>query len=199
MNLVILSGGLDSVVLLHKVLKESEKETVCISFDYGQKHKKELLFAEYWTETFNLGHIVTDLDGLFTKSSLLGDLPMPQNMENMTPTVVPGRNMTFISVAASIAMSDGFSDIYIGTNHDDHAVYPDCRIPFLKGMFESLYTASEGNVYLHYPFARKTKKEIVELGKELNVDFDKTWSCYEGGDEPCGVCGACQVRNEAMK
>jgi len=200
MKLVILSGGLDSVVLLHWVLANSESnaDVDTIMFDYGQKHKKELVYAKYWTQLFNLGSMVYDLNGMFHDSALLGDRAMPYNDEDMSPTVVPGRNMVFISVAASRAMADGYSSIYIGTNKDDRKVYPDCRFTFLEGMATALYKASEGKVSLEYPFANMTKKQIVELGMQLNVDFDKTWSCYLGGDKQCGVCGACQSRIKAL-
>jgi 7-cyano-7-deazaguanine synthase len=208
-KLVVLSGGIDSVVLLHKVLQESKKnrDVSCLSFDYGQKHKKELTYAKYWTSLFNLTHHLIDIKGLLSNSALIksdvflgmGGIEMPKNDDDMRPTIVPGRNLLMISIAASIAMTNGHRYIYLGTNKDDHEVYPDCRPAFLNSAANAVMSMSEGKVLLEIPFEFVSKKDVVKLGKAFNIDFDRTWSCYEGGDEPCGVCGACQVRKKAMQ
>jgi 7-cyano-7-deazaguanine synthase len=206
MKLVILSGGIDSVVLLHKVLSETPKnsDVECISFDYGQKHIKEITYAKYWCSLFNLTHHIIDIKGLLSGSALIkndvfGTPEMPKNNEDMRPTVVPGRNMLMTSISASLAMTRGHQYVYIGTNKDDHMVYPDCRPSFLTAVESAVMIMSEGKVLLEAPFQYFSKKDVVNLGKSLGVDFAKTWSCYEGKYRPCGVCGACQTRQKAMQ
>jgi 7-cyano-7-deazaguanine synthase len=209
MKLVILSGGIDSVVLLHKVLTGSHqnKDVECVSFDYGQKHIKEITYAKYWCSLFNLTHHIIDIKGLLSGSALikndvflgLGTPEMPKNDEDMRPTIVPGRNLLMISIAASLAMARGHQHIYIGANKDDHDVYPDCRPAFLNAVESAVMLMSEGKVLLDAPFRFLSKRDVVELGKSLDVDFDKTWTCYEGNYQPCGVCGACQTRQKAMQ
>lgn len=199
MNLILLSGGIDSVVLLHKLIKE-EQDVSCISFDYGQKHKKELQCAKYWTNKFGLIHHIIDIQGLLGNSALLKDgSSMPVGDEDMTPTVVPGRNLLMISIAASIVLQQGSGCVYVGTNEDDHAVYPDCRPAFINSVSNALMAMSDGNLLLEAPFRWTSKSDVVKMGIELGVDFNNTWSCYQGEEEPCGVCGACQVRQKAMQ
>ena len=159
MKLVILSGGLDSVVLLHWVLANSESnaDVDTIIFDYGQKHKKELVYAKYWTQLFNLGSMVYDLNGMFHDSALLGDRAMPYNDEDMSPTVVPGRNMVFISVAASRAMADGYKKAFVA--QDGYEGYPDgTECLFIGGTndfkdtqesFDAVVDAKKAGLFVH--------------------------------------------------
>ena len=189
----LLSGGLDSVTLLEKLVQEGKKP-LCVSFDYGQRHRKELTFGGKAAEKRGLERIVLPLS-LCGESALTrhSDIPMgiPAGDPKQSPTVVPGRNLAMIAMAASV----GTGDIYIGCNADDAAVYADCRIAFLKSVNKSILIGYGRE--LHFPFVELTKLQIYALSKALKIKSTEHWSCYAGGQVPCGQCGPCTAIKEA--
>lgn len=201
---LIYSGGLDSTVLMYKL--HNEGFTVLpLSFNYGQRHQKELGSAVAITQRLGLRHEIANLQGIthLLKGSSQTDpsVPVPHGhytAETMKLTVVPNRNMIMLSVAAALAVAEGIRDVGYGAHAGDHAIYPDCRQPFVDAMSEAFFVANEHKLWLHAPFLQMTKAEIVQLGNQLHVPFEKTWSCYEGGELHCGLCGTCVERIEAF-
>jgi len=199
-TLLIYSGGLDSTTLLHYLLDRKD-EVRCLSFDYDQKHKVELIYAKYWTDKFNVPHEIVSLAGIFAGSALTGDKPMPQGHYtdiSMRQTVVPNRNMVMLAIAASKAIQSDCDAVAYAAHADDRGVYPDCRQEFVTAMDAVLGLCDWKKLSLITPFLGMTKKEVYKRALELGVRVDKTWSCYEGGETPCGRCGACSSRQEAI-
>lgn len=202
-TILIYSGGLDSTTLLYKLRKDGD-EILCLSFNYGQRHVKELLFAKRICKTLEIPHKIVDIrsiKSLMAGSALTSRKKVPEGHytdKSMKDTVVPNRNMVFISLAAALAISARFDRVAIAVHAGDHAIYPDCRPAFIKAANAVLKTANYQPVKVHAPFLRMTKKQIAKLGGRLNVPFEKTWTCYKGFKSPCGFCGACIERKEAM-
>jgi len=199
--LLIFSGGMDSTTALHKLRFDGD-DVSCLSFDYGQKHSKELEFASYWTDKLGISHRIISLDGIFSGSALLGDRVMPTtdySVESMKSTVVPNRNMVMISIAISIAISEGFDAIAYGAHAGDSAVYPDCREEFVAAMRTAALLSDWKKIEILTPLISLTKEGVYRLAMLLGVDISRTWSCYMGGDEPCGQCGSCRARIEAIR
>ena len=204
-TMVALSGGLDSTVLLYFMLKQG-RDTLAVSFSYGQKHDKELIFAQRQCETLGVTHTVVDLTGVGALlavggCSLLGSDKIPEGHyedSSMRSTVVPNRNMIMLSIAGGIAMANDFDSLAIGAHAGDHCVYPDCRPAFMSAMQTAFSLADWKALTLVTPFIDKTKADIVSLGAELGVPFVDTWSCYKGGELHCGLCGTCVERKEAF-
>jgi len=201
---LILSGGMDSVTLLH-YLKSKDYSVHALSFNYGQKHTKELGFAQFWAaKTCSYFKIIdlTVLKDIATQSSLTSDTPVPEGhyeAENMKSTVVPNRNMVMLSLAIAYAENEGIKEVYIGAHAGDHAIYPDCRPEFLGALCKASMLGTYTGVEILAPFAKMRKRDIAILGKELKVDFANTWSCYKGGEKHCGKCGTCVERQEALE
>jgi 7-cyano-7-deazaguanine synthase len=205
---VIVSGGMDSVTLVHYMLSLNYNVTM-VSFDYGQKHKKELVFARELAREKNLNHVVVDLSslGVHLASALTSpDLDVPEGhyaADNMKATVVPNRNMIMISIAGGIAVAEGAVGVATGIHHGDHAIYPDCRDSFRNSIEDTLKLANEGFIdpcfTVFAPFVTIGKEGIVSIGTGLNVNFARTWSCYKGGELHCGRCGTCVERIEAFE
>jgi 7-cyano-7-deazaguanine synthase len=200
----LVSGGLDSVVALHDAAR-SHEVVAALSFDYGSKHNaRELPLAREQAlglgvrqETLDLGFI----GRCFTSSLLQGGGPIPEGHyeeATMKSTVVPFRNGIFLAVAAGFAESVGAEALVIGAHGGDHAVYPDCREPFLAAMGEAIRLGTYAGLRLWRPFVHLRKEDIVLRGRELGVDFSRTWSCYQGGEIHCGRCGTCVERREAF-
>jgi 7-cyano-7-deazaguanine synthase len=181
---------------------------------YGQKHDKELAAAKAVADFYGVEHIEMDLSPMFAMSdcSLLAhsDKEVPhesysEQLENTdgspVSTYVPFRNGLFISAAASIALSKNCERIYYGAHADDAAgnAYPDCSQAFNDAMNKAVYEGSGGVLKLEAPFVGVNKAEVVKIGLELNVPYELTWSCYEGGDKPCGECGTCRDRIAAFE
>ena len=200
-SLILLSGGLDSAVLLASIFNSEHRPLYCVGFDYGQRHEKEL-----WSG-FQLAHFYGSIwervnlpRSLFAGSALTGhgDVPHAHYRDPaQSATVVPNRNIIFLSMAGTIAVRHGLKRILFAAHAGDAAIYPDCRHQFVgaidRAMRESCGVAVEA------PFLAKNKRDIVAMGRELGVPFDMTWSCYEGRDRPCGKCGACVEREEAIQ
>ncbi len=202
--IIILSGGLDSTVLAYHVLDKGLRPLL-LTFDYGQKHTKEIAMAKQTAEVLNLRHLVIrlPLNEIFKYSSLLkGGSDIPEGRytkESQRSTVVPNRNMILLAVAAGVAEDRGISKLYYGAHSNDRAIYPDCRPEFIDAVSEATKKGTYNNVEIIAPFKECTKAEVVKEGVRLDVPFKNTWSCYKGEKTPCGKCGTCVERKEAFK
>ena len=200
--ILIYSGGMDSTVLLNLYKKEI---SACISFKYGAKHNEmESRFAEENCADLGIKRFVVDLEFIrsFFKSSLLDpSTPVPHGHythESMKSTVVHFRNGIMISIAAGMAESFGEDRVAIANHAGDHAIYPDCRTDFVEKMRASVKAGTEKGIDVFAPFSDITKRDIALIGEKEKVNFNKTWSCYEGEDLHCGKCGTCFERKEAL-
>lgn len=204
-TIVICSGGLDSVSLAHMVADEHEL-TRLVSFDYNQRHRKELDFAALCAKRLDVPHDVVDLRGVgsvLTGSALTDDIDVPDGHyaeESMRVTVVPNRNAIMLSVAFGIAAAHGDQAVATAVHGGDHFIYPDCRPAFTDAFAKMQKLALDGyaDVSLYTPFVHQTKADIVTVGKRHNTPFAETWSCYKGGQAHCGRCGTCVERREAF-
>jgi 7-cyano-7-deazaguanine synthase len=199
--IVLHSGGVDSsTLLLHA--RDLEWTPVALSFDYGQTHRVELEYAARFCEHHGIERQVVQMPGVFTKSALTGDLPIPSGHytdESMKQTVVPNRNMVMLSIATAIAISRGVDSVAYAAHADDRSIYPDCREEFIEAMRSVMALCDYSRVRLWTPFAGMLKAEIIRRGRTLGIDYSMTWSCYAGGDTPCGTCGACSARSISME
>lgn len=203
-SVVIVSGGMDSTTLLYKIVKEGE-EAYALSFNYGQRHKKELEMVKKICEKLRVPYKIIDITSineLLKGSALTDNIDVPEGYyedENMKITVVPNRNMIMLSLAIGYAVSIGAKKVYYAAHSGDHAIYPDCRPRFVEKMNEVSKIANYQPVEVVAPFLHMDKGDIVKLGKELGVDYSLTWTCYKGGEKACGKCGACMERLEAFE
>ncbi|MBC9868745.1 MAG: 7-cyano-7-deazaguanine synthase QueC [Opitutae bacterium] len=198
------SGGLDSTVLLYHLVAEGGVVSA-LSVNYGQRHQRELDSARAIATRLGLPHKTIDLSSLgklLEGCSLTNpDLPMPQGHyaePSMKATVVPNRNMLFLALAASWAISLGADTVSYAAHSGDHAIYPDCRETFAQALDNAIRLADWREIRLNRPFVHLDKGAIVERGATLGVPFARTWSCYEGGQFHCGRCGTCIERREAF-
>jgi len=203
-TILIYSGGMDSTVLLYKLL-EDDNTVRCLSIDYGQKHKKELQYAKNLCDQISVEHKIIDLTSvteLLSNSSLISpEQKIPQGhyeQESMKATVVPNRNMILLSLATAWAINSQASTVSYAAHSGDHTIYPDCRESFAKGMNEVMQLCDWHSVTLYRPFVDMTKADICKLGAQLKVPYEKTWSCYQGNELHCGRCGTCIERREAF-
>lgn len=203
-TVIIHSGGMDSTVLLYQLLNAGD-DVLALSIDYGQRHKKELECARSLCKDLGVEHRIADLTSLtplLAGSSLTSpQIEVPEGHyaeDNMKATVVPNRNMILLSVATGWAISAGADSVSYAAHSGDHAIYPDCREEFAEGMNHVMGLADWQKVALDRPFVSLTKADIVKLGAELGVPFERTWSCYKGGELHCGRCGTCVERREAF-
>ncbi|MDX1400636.1 MAG: 7-cyano-7-deazaguanine synthase QueC [Kiloniellales bacterium] len=202
---VVCSGGLDSVTLAHLMAAEG-KALVLVTFDYGQRHKKEIGYAKAAARRLGAEHKLVDfreLGELLCGSALTGDRDVPEGHyaeANMEVTVVPNRNTIMLSIAYGLAASAGAEVVAAAFHGGDHFIYPDCRPGFADAFDKMQRLALEGfaEVSLHTPFIHWSKAEIAAEGARLNVPFEETWSCYKGDDLHCGRCGTCVERREAF-
>lgn len=214
--LVLSSGGVDSTTCLAMAVKEVGAENVlALSVYYGQKHDKEIQAAKKVAEYYGVRRMELDLSVIFAGSncSLLKqsteDIPLESyaqqieetHGEKPVSTYVPFRNGLFLSSAASIALSHGCSKIMCGAHADDAAgaAYPDCSLDFVNAMNQAIYLGSGNQLTIEAPFVSLTKADVVKKGLELGVPYELTWSCYEGGEKPCGKCGTCIDRQRAFE
>ena len=213
--LVLFSGGVDSTTCLGMAIEKYGVENVCaLSVSYGQKHTKEIEASDKIATYYGVEHIYLDLAKIFEYSdcSLLShsDAEIPEEsyasqLEKTdgkpVSTYVPFRNGLFLSSAASIAISKGCDVIYYGAHSDDAAgnAYPDCSDAFNNAMSDAIYIGSGEQLKIEAPFVKWTKADVVKKGLELKVPYEYTWSCYEGGDKPCGKCGTCIDRAKAFE
>lgn len=198
MNVILLSGGVDSAVLL---ANSARYKPHCVTFDYGQRHSKEIRFAEQLAAKYCATWQLVKIDpSVMNGSALTGgcDVPHAHYLDKVqSKTVVPNRNMVMLSMAASVAVGINAKTVSFAAHAGDYEIYPDCRPEFVKAMSEAMQFAC--GVSLYTPFIHMQKRSVVALGRSLGVNFNDTWTCYEGNDVPCGECGACVERIEAMK
>jgi 7-cyano-7-deazaguanine synthase len=204
---VLLSGGLDSAVTLAKAKEEGYK-LYPLSFDYGQRHKKELESARRIVEHYKIeDHKIMKIDLTQIGGSALTDMKIeiPEMREknimgkDIPETYVPARNTILLSLALGYAEVMGASSIFIGANSLDYSGYPDCRPEFLEAFQKVAELGTKSGVQgalvtIKYPLISMTKAEIVKEGIRLNVPLLLTWSCYKGGDMACGKCDSCILR-----
>ncbi|MEE3393687.1 MAG: 7-cyano-7-deazaguanine synthase QueC [Lachnospiraceae bacterium] len=213
--LVLASGGVDSSTCLGLAVKRYGKENVsALSVSYGQKHDKEIESARKVADYYGVKLYSLNLSEIFRFSdcSLLKqsdkEIPEESYAEQIAKgdgspvsTYVPFRNGLFLSSAASLALSIGCDVIYYGAHADDAAgnAYPDCSESFNNAMNTAIYEGSGKKLQIIAPFINVPKKEVVRIGLELKVPYELTWSCYEGGDKPCGKCATCIDRKAAFE
>jgi len=205
----VVSGGLDSAVLAHH-LRDEGWALRLLSFDYGQRHARELDHARRLGAALGARHDVVDLRSagrLLTGSALTDErVDVPDGHytdDTMRATVVANRNAIFVQVAVGVAVAEGAAAVAVGIHAGDHPVYPDCRPEFVAAAEHLARVANEGfavdGFRLLAPFLERSKADIVRRGAELGVPFADTWSCYRGGDRHCGTCGTCVERREAFE
>lgn len=213
--LVLVSGGIDSTTCLALAVDKYGRENVsALSMYYGQKHDKELECARKVADYYGVDYKELNLSSIFADSncSLLShsteEIPRESYASQLdksggapVSTYVPFRNGLFLASAASIALSKECSLIYYGAHADDAAgnAYPDCSEAFNSSMNDAVYIGSGNQLSIEAPFVKMTKKDVVERGLRLGVPYELTWSCYEGNDRPCGVCGTCIDRRKAFE
>jgi len=201
---ILLSGGMDSAVTLF-IAKKLGYKPYCLTFDYGQRHRKEISFAKKVAEKAESSCIVLKIALPWKNSALLDrHIKVPENRrlsgkEHIPATYVPARNTIFLSFALSYAEAIGAKAVFIGANAIDFSGYPDCRPQYYKKFNELFKKATKAKgIKIKAPLLYKTKEEIARAGKSLGVDFDLTWSCYKGGRRPCGICDACRLRAKGL-
>jgi 7-cyano-7-deazaguanine synthase len=202
-GVIVVSGGMDSITLLYD---KKDEIALGVSFDYGSNHNaREIPFAKMHCERLGIPHLVIRLGFMheYFKSSLLSgaeDIPEGHYADdNMKSTVVPFRNGIMLSIAVGIAESNGLTKVFIANHGGDHAIYPDCRRPFVEAMDHAAYEGTYENVRIVAPYTDITKTDIALRGKQLGIDYSETWSCYKGGGVHCGKCGTCVERKEALR
>lgn len=196
---------MDSVTLAHRIAQDHELAGL-ISFDYGQRHRKELEFAGLCAEELGTEHILMDISNIgrqLTGSALTDDVDVPDGHyaeDTMKITVVPNRNAIMLAIAFGIAASRGADTVATAVHGGDHFIYPDCR-PAFTSSFETMQRyALDGyaEISLFTPYVSISKADIAAEGLRLGIDYRKTWSCYKGGERHCGRCGTCVERREAF-
>lgn len=202
---LVCSGGLDSVSLAHVLMEQGALSRI-VSFDYGQRHHKELGFARACADRLSVPFHLIDMRAIgasLTGSALTDDIDVPDGHyaeETMRITVVPNRNAIMLTIAFGVAAANGDTAVATAVHGGDHFIYPDCRPSFTDAFATMQAAALDGyaNVGLHVPFVQQTKSDIVIAGAAANTPFGETWSCYKGGDVHCGRCGTCVERREAF-
>lgn len=184
---------------------ELHRRPECLFFDYGQRHLKESKSSASIAESLGLiWHIVElhDVGVLIQAGALAGREKVPEahySHASQKVTIVPNRNSIMLSIAVGRAAKQGFSDVYYAAHKNDRAIYPDCRKEFVSAFDTAERLANEPPVHVNAPFVDMTKAEVLGLGRLFSVPFEKTWSCYKGGELACGKCGTCLERLEAFQ
>ena len=205
---VLLSGGLDSATTAAIAIAEGY-EAIALSFRYGQRHHRELLAAKKIVEKLHIKeHFIVDVNLSQWGGSSLTDTKMDIPQDGVKPdvipsTYVPGRNTVFIAIALSLAEAKQAEAVYLGINAVDYSGYPDCRPEYLTAYQQLANLASkvgvEGNaIQLVAPLVKDSKVDIVRRALSLGVPIEDTWSCYQGGEQPCGLCDSCRIRDQAL-
>lgn len=211
--IVLLSGGVDSATCLALAVERAGRENVvAVSSFYGQKHSKESEYAQKIADYYGVKRIVIDLSAVMVYSdcSLLaqsrkeirkGSYAEQTDGKNPVETYVPFRNGLFLSAAASIGLSLKAQEIWYGAHADDAAgaAYPDCSMEFVKKMDEAVREGTADRIRVCAPYCNTNKTGVVKDGLRMKVPYQYTWSCYEGGEKPCGKCGTCIDRARAFE
>ena len=201
---VIYSGGMDSFTVLHKAIEQG-KEVYPLTFNYGQRHSKEIEYAANVCKELGVPHKVVDISAinqLMAGSSLTSDIDIPEGHyeeESMKSTMVPNRNMVLLSMAIAYAVSLDAGAVYYGAHSGDHAIYPDCRPEFVEKMNDVSQIANYDPVDIVSPYIKDDKIGILRDGLRMGLDYGKSWTCYNGREKACGQCGSCQERLEAFE
>lgn len=198
-SVLILSGGFDSTTLLYKLLDEG-KDVVCLSFDYGQKGRRELKCAKKICDGLKVEHHIFDISTILDMlkwSSLIDD--DNTNVYQPKDTVVPSRNTILLELATAFAISNDCDEVYYGAIKGDITDYPDTRPEFLAKINELNRVNNYKYIPIYAPFIDKEKYEVAIEAIKLDVPIEDTWSCYLGGEEPCGECFSCKGRIEAIE
>lgn len=208
---VLLSGGLDSVTTLYLATSEGFRCS-CLIFDYGQRHRKEIESAKRIAQSAGCKSQIVKITLPWKGSSLLDKkISISQQANRQTGkrrsiplTYVPARNIIFLSFALSYAEAIEAEAIFIGAHIQDYSGYPDCRPEFYRAFSRVILTGTKSGVEkrkieIKTPLIRKTKVQIVRLGKQLGVPFELTWSCYRGARHPCGKCDSCYFRAKGFR
>lgn len=200
---VIYSGGMDSFTLLH-LARARGYRVYALSFDYGQRHVRELDCARKVCTDLGIEHKVIDIRAMsevMSGSSLTSDIDVPEGHyeeDTMKSTVVPNRNMILLSLATGYAVTRGAGAVWYGAHGGDHAIYPDCRPEFVEKMDAVCRIANYEPVAIEAPFMNMDKGQILAEGLKLGLDYADTWTCYNGRERACGRCGSCVERLEAF-
>lgn len=202
---LILSGGMDSAVLL-RYLSVKKKKIYALTFDYGSRHnRKEIAMAKKIAKSPVTSHEIVKLPffaSLF-KSALLkggGKIPHGHYMDkSMKKTVVPFRNGILLSIATGFAENLGIKLVMLGSHAGDHPIYPDCRLEFTRSFSKAASFGTYNEVEVLSPFNRLDKRDIGDLGRSLGLEFRNTWTCYEGLKIHCGKCGSCVERKYGLR
>ena len=207
--LCVISGGMDSATLLYKALAEGNNVVEAVSFNYGQRHKKELAYATVLCGQLHVRHAIIDLSSItpyIGGSSLTDDIAVPDGHyteDSMAITVVPNRNAIMLAIAYGIAVARSAEVVGAAMHAGDHAIYPDCRPAFAEAFDGMQRIAVEGHghpdLHLWTPFIHQSKADITVEGGRLGVNYEMTWSCYKGQSLHCGKCGTCYERREAFE
>ena len=208
--IVLLSGGLDSTTALYLAKSQGFDEIYALTIEYGQKHDRELRAARAVARAAGVKEhkfvtlLLNQWDGCSLTDEKMdikdGDLAR----EGIPDTYVPARNMVFLSVAASYADALGVTDIFLGVSEVDYSGYVDCREEFIRSMEQTINLGTvlgaerHRHITLHAPFLLMAKADVVLLGLSLGVDYSLTWTCYRGGERPCGTCDSCLLRAKAF-
>jgi len=206
---VLLSGGLDSATVAAMAQQEGY-EVIALSFRYGQRHQRELQAAQKIVQYLGIvSHFVVDVQLSLWGGSALTDTNITMPKDGVNPAVipvtyVPGRNTVFIAIALSLAEAKGAEAVYLGISAVDYSGYPDCRPEYLAAFQDladlSSKAALEGHgAKLCAPLVHLSKVQIIKKALALGVPIAETWSCYEGGEVPCGVCDSCRIRDQALR
>ena len=199
---IVLSGGMDSVTLLHEF---KDIIALAVTFNYGSNHnKREIEYAKLHCQRLGIKHIIIPLDFMHTyfKSSLLeGADAIPEGHyadSNMKSTVVPFRNGIMLAIACGIAESNKLTRVLIANHAGDHTIYPDCRQQFIDAMSAAMTYGTYEGVHIFAPYTNITKANIAQRGARIGINYAETYSCYKGGVNHCGKCGTCIERREAL-
>jgi 7-cyano-7-deazaguanine synthase len=200
--IVLFSSGLDSTTVLYYAMSKGY-DCHCLIFDYGQKHNKEVNNAKNVARSLKLNYHVVKTSIPWDTSSLINkNKKIPEHKqikEGFVPsTYVPGRNTIFLSYAISYAETIKAKKIFLGINAVDFSSYPDCTPQYLKSMQQVMKALNNG-IEICAPIEKYSKAQIIKLGTKLKVPYEKTWSCYNGKNKPCGKCDSCKLRAKGFK
>ncbi len=200
----LLSGGLDSSTVLSYAISKGY-EVIALSFDYGQRHRKELESAKKIADYYGVKHKIMKIDlRAIGGSALTDDIEVPDVTleaigKEIPVTYVPARNTILLSLGLGLAEVTDSSKIFIGANALDYSGYPDCRPEYFDSINKTFSLATKktvegGKIEVEAPLLRFSKADIVKLAHSLKTPLELTWSCYNGKERACGVCDSCKLR-----